>query len=72
MMKQNCFVCKIVCAFVLLGALNWGLVGFFGLDLVAHFLGVASTATRVVYCVIGICALIKIISCFKDCPACKK
>lgn len=36
-----------------IGALNWGLVGLFNLDLVAALLGAGSLLTKVVYVVVG-------------------
>lgn len=71
-MKANCPVCKAVGALVILGALNWGLVGIFQFNLVTRFLGDMTTATRAVYGLIGIAGLIKILAIAKGCPACKK
>jgi len=51
-------ICKIL---VVIGALNWGLVGFFKFDLVAAILGEKSAASRFVYAVIGLAALLYII-----------
>lgn len=42
---------------VLIGGINWGLVGFFGFDLVAAIFGDFSAFTRVVYAAVGIAAL---------------
>lgn len=42
---------------VIIGAINWGLIGFFGLDLVAFLFGSMSIISRIVYAVIGICGL---------------
>ena len=47
----------IVLVLVIIGAVNWGLVGFFGLDLVAFLFGSMSILSRIVYAVIGICGL---------------
>ena len=41
----------------IIGAINWGLVGFFGLDLVAFLFGSMSVLSRIIYAVIGICGL---------------
>ena len=49
-----CGVCKLVGLLVGIGALNWGLVGLFQVDLVARFLGVMTTPARVVYGLIGL------------------
>jgi uncharacterized membrane protein YuzA (DUF378 family) len=46
---------------ILIGGLNWGLVGFFDYDLVAMLLGEGSTAARVVYGLVGVAALYKVI-----------
>lgn len=43
---------------VLVGALNWGLIGLFGFDLVAAlFGGPASLLSRIVYSLVGIAAV---------------
>ncbi len=46
---------------VIIGALNWGLVGIFNFDLVAAIFGDMSVASRVVYILVGVAALIGII-----------
>lgn len=48
---------------VIIGAINWGLVGFFGLDLVAFLFGSMSVISRIIYAVIGICGLYAISYC---------
>ena len=45
---------------VLFGALNWGFVGLFGMDLVAEFFG-RSMAAKVIYDLIGISAFLAIL-----------
>lgn len=42
---------------VIVGGLNWGLVGFFKYDLVAKIFGDMSTVSRVVYDLVGLSAL---------------
>lgn len=43
---------------LIVGGLNWGLVGFFGFDLVAAlFGGEASILSRIVYALVGLSAL---------------
>lgn len=46
---------------ILIGGLNWGLVGFFDYNLVDALFGEGSTLSRVVYAVVGVAALYKII-----------
>lgn len=42
---------------VIVGGLNWGLVGFFKFDLVAAIFGDMSTLSRIVYDLVGLAAL---------------
>lgn len=43
---------------IIIGAINWGLIGFFQFDLVAAlFGGMASWISRIIYAVIGIAGL---------------
>jgi uncharacterized protein len=55
-MKTNPFtvICFIL---VIIGALNWGLVGLFGLDLVAALFGDMSMLSRIVYVLVGLAAI---------------
>lgn len=52
----------VVGALVLIGALNWGLVGVFGFDLVARIFGEMTVVTRLVYTVVGLAALYDILT----------
>lgn len=69
--ESSCGVCKVVGLLVGLGALNLGLAGVFGLDLVARMLGGVPAAATVVYAVIGVAGLAKLISLVKACPCCR-
>ena len=51
-------ICK---ALTVVGALNWGLVGFFKFDLVAAIFGEKSALSRTVYALIGLAAVVWII-----------
>lgn len=42
---------------VIVGGLNWGLVGLFNFDLVAAIFGDMSTLSRIVYSLVGISAI---------------
>jgi len=42
---------------LVVGGLNWGLVGLFNFDLVAFLFGVMSGLSRVVYTLVGISAV---------------
>ena len=42
---------------VIVGGLNWGLVGAFNFDLVATIFGVMSALSRIVYVLVGLAAI---------------
>ena len=68
---KSCIVCKIITLLVVIGALNWGLVGLLHMDLVAKLLGAGSMLSRVVYILVGLAGIMTILKCFKMCP-CQK
>ncbi len=41
----------------IIGAVNWGLIGFFRFDLVAFLFGSMTLLSRIIYAVVGICGL---------------
>ena len=45
---------------ILIGGLNWGLVGFFDFNLVDALFGEGSALARVVYALVGLAAVYKI------------
>ena len=45
---------KIALALVIIGALNWGLIGIFSFDLVAWLFGAMSVVTRVIYTLVAL------------------
>ncbi|RYL93519.1 DUF378 domain-containing protein [Sporolactobacillus sp. Y61] len=45
-------------AILVIGGINWGLIGFFQFDLIAAIFGGANTAlARIIYGIVGLCAL---------------
>ena len=50
----------LVAVLLVIGGLNWGLIGFFGFDLVAALFG-ENRISNVVYSVVGLSALYQII-----------
>jgi len=46
---------------IIIGALNWGLVGFFGFDLVAFLFGDMTAFSRIIYSLVGLSAVTEII-----------
>ncbi len=47
-------------ALLIVGGLNWAMVGLFDVDMVATLFGPGSPATRIVYVVVGLAALYSI------------
>jgi hypothetical protein len=47
----------------IIGAVNWGLIGFFSFDLVAFLFGNMSWFSRVIYALVGLCGLY-LLSCY--------
>lgn len=43
-----------ILTFVVIGAINWGLIGFFDFDLVSTLFGQMSILTRIIYAIVGI------------------
>ena len=41
----------------IIGAINWGLIGFFSFDLVAFIFGNLSWVSRIIYAIVRICGL---------------
>ncbi|MCR1839054.1 DUF378 domain-containing protein [Murimonas intestini] len=42
---------------VIIGAINWGLIGFFNFDLVAFLFGNMTWISRIIYALVGIAGL---------------
>ncbi len=51
---------NIVLTLVIVGALNWLLIGLFNFDLVASIFGSMSTFSRIIYTLVGISGIISI------------
>lgn len=56
---------KIALVFTIIGAVNWGLVGLFDVNLVTMLFQEGSFLTKLIYIIVGICGLINIIILFK-------
>ena len=54
---QKGAVWMIALIILIIGGLNWGLVGFFNYDLVASIFGQMTMLTRIVYDLVGLSAL---------------
>ena len=45
---------------IIIGAINWGLIGFFNFNLVAFLFWQATWISRVIYAIVGLCGLYQI------------
>jgi len=52
----------IVVVLLIIGGLNWGLIGFFRFDLVAALFGEMTILSRLVYIIVGLAALYELLS----------
>lgn len=53
----NKLIDGIALTIAIVGAVNWGLIGFFDFNLVAAIFGSMSWISRIVYALVGICGL---------------
>ena len=51
------FIDKTALVLIIIGAINWGLIGLFKFDLVATLFGTMSALSRIVYSLVGISGL---------------
>ena len=58
------FINILTLVLVIVGGLNWGLVGLFGFDLVAAIFGAGSMLSRLVYILVGLSAAWQIVPLF--------
>lgn len=54
---------------LIIGGLNWGLVGVFNFDLVAAIFGAMSVVSRIIYVLVGLSAIWKIVMLLTKKPA---
>lgn len=58
---------KLILILMIIGGINWGLVGFFNYNLVSSIFGVKlEVISRIIYAVVGLAALYSISFLFKD------
>lgn len=51
---------KTTLVFTVLGAINWGLIGFFDFNLIESLFGGNTMLPNIIYAIVGICGLINI------------
>ena len=57
---------KLCIALLIIGGLNWGLIGLLNFDLVAFIFGSGSLLSRIVYGIVGIAAICSIPALFSS------
>ena len=57
---------KIALVLIIIGAINWGLIGLFGFNLVETLFGIDTILTKIVYILVGISGIIDITLLFDD------
>ncbi len=60
------FIDKIALLLTIIGAVNWGSIGLFSLDLVALIFGNMSLLSRIIYSLVGVSGLWCITLLFRD------
>lgn len=46
---------------IIIGVINWGLIGFFRFDLIASLFGQLSAISRIIYAIVGIAGIYSLI-----------
>ena len=55
-MNNKCLDC-VALTIAIIGAVNWGLIGFFNFNLVSFLFGSMSWISRIIYAIVGLCGL---------------
>ena len=53
----NKLIVGIALTIAIIGAVNWGLIGFFDFNLVAAIFGSMTWLSRIIYALVGVCGL---------------
>ncbi len=56
---------RIFLVLIIIGAINWGLVGIFDFDLVSYLFKEGSLISRIIYTIIGLSGIVNLILLFK-------
>lgn len=64
--KMRGFTNYVLKPLTFIGAINWGLIGLFGFDLVAFLFGAGSLLSAIVYSLVGIAAVVWLIIMLMD------
>jgi uncharacterized membrane protein YuzA (DUF378 family) len=64
-MRKLSIVEWIALVLVIVGALNWGLIGLFGFNLVAALFGEMTAFSKLVYILVGVAAVVMLYTAYK-------
>lgn len=56
------WISKGIMALIVIGGVNWGLVGAFNFDLIAFLFGQMTTLTRIIYILVGLASVWAVVS----------
>ena len=59
-MERN-WLAMVALILIIIGASNWGLIGFFRFDLIASLFGQLSAISRIIYAIVGIAGIYSLI-----------
>lgn len=72
MMETNKMIHMVTYLLMVVGALNWGLVGLFGFNLVTTLVGAWPMVEKLVYILVGVGAVYEFATHMQNCKLCSK
>jgi uncharacterized membrane protein YuzA (DUF378 family) len=70
MLKNACTMCKVVGAIAIIGALNWGMMALFHVNMVEQMVGMGMA--NWIYMLVGLAGILLLVSFVYVCPGCRK
>jgi uncharacterized membrane protein YuzA (DUF378 family) len=70
MLKNACTLCKVVGAIAIIGALNWGMMALFHVNMVEQMVGMGMA--NWIYMLVGLAGILLLVSFVYVCPGCRK
>jgi len=70
MFKNSCTMCKVVGLVAIIGALNWGMMALFHMNIVEQMVGMG--LANWIYLLVGVSGVLLLASYIYVCPTCRK
>ena len=70
MLKNACTMCKVVGLIAIIGALNWGIMALFHVNMVEQMVGMGMA--NWIYMLVGLAGILLLVSFVYVCPGCRK